>query len=223
MKVVRLLIRFLWQRGAYYPEYIAGNGTTNRHKSFTFTRDSLAIIGGYATGGIACDRNLYPTILSGAADQNYHVMLIAGGNIDSSLKFNGIAVVQGKADNSYASILVNGNYVASDMGGGIHIASGSLSFSDVEVSSNSTSENGGGIYSRGCPKLVNSIVKNNTAGFVGGGICTDGGGCMTVTQSDILTNTAQTGGGGWGNMNGQVIIDRTIIRGNRTTYGGRRI
>jgi hypothetical protein len=207
-------------KGTYYPEHMTGNDT--RNNAFTFTRDSLLIMGGYASGGGVRDRNLYPTILSGAVDQNYHVMVIAGSDIDSTLKFNGIAITGGKANNGSGSISVNGNSIAGDRGGGIYVASGSPVFSDIEVSSNSTSQNGGGIYSRGCPTLLSSIIKDNSAGFVGGGICTDGGGCMTVRQCTILTNNASYAGGGFCNMKAQVTIDRTAIRGNRTIsgYGG---
>lgn len=206
-------------KGTYYPEYLAGNGTTSRHKSFTFTRDSLVIMGGYASGGATRDRDLYPTILSGARDQNAHVVLIVGGNIGSSLKFSGIDITGGSANITNGQVTVNGITTLTENGGGIYIHSSSPVFSDIKVNANSSIRFGGGIYSLGCPTFLRCTVTGNTAGLHGGGIYADAG-CIALNESVISLNAGGSYGGGLHNSSAKATVDNTIIRGNSAGYGG---
>jgi CSLREA domain-containing protein len=106
-------------------------------------------------------------------------------------------------------------------GGGISKLGGTLSLSNVIISGNKTNFGGGGIaYAGGTLIITNSTITNNESDF-GGGI-SFGGGSLTITNSTISDNDAETSGGGVGiGSNSTVTITDTIISGNTAeTFAG---
>ena len=88
------------------------------------------------------------------------------------------------------------------VGGGIYVDSGaSLALQDTIVRGNSANVAGGGIENDGTLTIFGSTIENNSVGGtgVGGGLAdglTDLGSSLTIMNSTIMDNTAQTGGGG---------------------------
>ena len=74
-------------------------------------------------------------------------------------------------------------------GGGLYIRSGTISLTNVTFADNTAGYRGGGLYSESTGLLIlrNSILWNNTAVNLGDNIYKDGGGAMTITDSDIST------------------------------------
>ena len=66
----------------------------------------------------------------------------------------------------------------------------------------------------GVTVTISSFTITGGAGFVGGGICSNGG-SVTLTGSTISGNTAGTGGGGIENVEGTATLNAgSHIRGN---------
>ena len=127
---------------------------------------------------------------------------------------------------------------ASRAGGGIfQYGSGSLTITDSIISGNRTAggnwmmpTGGGGIYVETTfngtsydPLSVvirNSDISNNSATTLGGGISVTNGseGSLSITNSTIKDNSAKRGGG-IDNCDGNLIIDNSIITGNKANEG----
>jgi hypothetical protein len=149
-------------------------------------------------------------------------LVIDGGNsvvvfiihAPTSATISGVAIEHGSSQlgggiyNSGTLTLTGGvvtlNGGSTHFGGGI-FNSGTLTLIDSTVAMNSASPSagaaeGGGIYNSGTLSLMNSTVSGNQVGDlgpsgVGGGICNDNG-ILTVTNSTVSGNNAQTSGGG---------------------------
>ncbi len=118
-----------------------------------------------------------------------------------------------------------------DFGGGLAIAnSGNPAFpvvilDRVEVSGNSSPDDGGGVSNnKGSLKVMNSVIRNNDSGDNGGGIAsTNSQNFLSIENSLIDANTAADGGGGvyanstTGTIN---IIATTLINNQATDDGG---
>jgi predicted outer membrane repeat protein len=148
----------------------------------------------------------------------------------------------------YAVHLRNGS--VSGYGGAMQINGGTVNIHDTLIDKNTATGGafGGGIFNLGSLGLFNTIVTDNDAGSLGGGIYnwsgsviildseisynvsgSSGGGIYTsdailIQNSSLLSNqAAATGGGIHATTNALVIIDRTMITGNRassTSEGG---
>lgn len=95
----------------------------------------------------------------------------------------------------------------------------------VEVSSNISSGDGGGIVGGGngaAISIVDATVDGNSAVGNGGGVNLSGGD-FSISQSTIMNNTAQGFGGGiyqLDNSTGKLKIDNSTIVGNQATSAG---
>jgi len=92
---------------------------------------------------------------------------------------------------------------------------------DCNISGNSA-EYGGGIYGNDTsPKIINCIISNNTSRW-GGGINCVGIGYPRVTNCSIINNTAEDDGGGVyvSGLHGTFVITDCNISGNSAEYGG---
>jgi Chlamydia polymorphic membrane protein (Chlamydia_PMP) repeat len=111
---------------------------------------------------------------------------------------------------------VSGN--TSNVGGGIYNtnwqgSAATMRLIDTEVSDNSASNTGGGIYHEsGTMRLIRSTVSSNSAGASGGGIV---GGTMILTDSTVSNNSAASAGGIF-NL-GQLTLIHSTVSGNRAT------
>ncbi len=119
--------------------------------------------------------------------------------------------------------VVSGN-VASDNGGGIHIAAGAAALYDSDVAGNRAA-NGGGVFdgSYGSLLIQQTSLSTNTATLAGGGLW-DYYGTTRLLEATVSGNAATTGGGGVLTYNGTfTLIDSQLI-GNTlagtTTQGG---
>jgi len=90
--------------------------------------------------------------------------------------------------------LVNGNDPTIDGGGGAAFVNGALLLDHVLLANNTTANTGGAIFvkSTGQVTLLNSTVSGNAANS-GGGI--ESGGSLTIFNSTVANNVAQFGGG----------------------------
>jgi CSLREA domain-containing protein len=143
---------------------------------------------------------------------------------------------------SAASTIIDGNQA----GRVIAVAQGrSATIARVTIRHGSTPFGGAGIYNQGNLTLFSSVVEQNTAG-TGGGICNDqgtllvkastlrsnvaayGGGIntlspgspVTIRESTISGNHANTGGGIYNNGNPLYVVNSTISANTADTDGG---
>jgi parallel beta-helix repeat protein len=112
------------------------------------------------------------------------------------------------------------NTAAKD-GGGLTVDGGSLAtMSGVTVHDNRANGYGGGIYTSywwgvGDLHISNSMVKGNSAGSNGGGICVSDQSSATIQGTTIFSNSAQAGGGIY--LNGTASLIGNTISDNRAS------
>jgi CSLREA domain-containing protein len=83
-----------------------------------------------------------------------------------------------------------------------------------------SNDDGGGIFSTGTLKVINSIITANSASGAGGGIYSLSG-TLTVTNSTFSGNAASIFGGGiFGSGSGSLTVTRSTFSGNTATAGG---
>lgn len=164
----------------------------NRQDSFQL-KSGVKVYGGFdavSPANLPAGRSLSTdvTMLSGeigdssiTTDNSHHVVTGA-----SNTHLDGVTITAGNATDGTAS-----------EGGGIYLNTGSLSLSDIIVSSNLASSSGGGIY------LINSTltasrltVTGNTAGNSGGGGLFAESSTVTLEDISFSANRTTAGGGG---------------------------
>lgn len=148
-------------------------------------------------------------------------LLISGNNasrvfyvVTGDLTLSGVTITNG-----------NGTGTIAGRGGAIYNAQGSsngtLTLLNSTVSGNSSVTTGGGIYNDfGTTTIVtNSTVSGNTSG-TGGGIYNTGG-TLTLTNSTVSGNTAQSGsGGGIYSSSGTLNLTNSTVSGNTAGSDG---
>jgi predicted outer membrane repeat protein len=235
--------------GVYTPLYSAnGTGCQNGDRDNAFViQKNVKIYGGFAgTETVLTDRNwaIHPTVLSGdigneddRSDNAYHVV-VAADDIGTAL-LDGFTVTGGNADGS-GTIVVNGQNVPRNTGGGICLYSASPEISHVIVSGNEAL-NGAGIYANANANLTvsNSLFSGNKAKNEGGGIYCDasanqlknvtvsgndalspgGGSGIKSTTGVTLTNTIVWGNGN-NNVSGSYSSTYSLIEGSSDTNNG---
>jgi len=153
---------------------------------------------------------------------------------DSTVSFDNVSIKNGRTTNggsagSGAGIFSNNATVAlsnsevsgnssSSYGGGIFNSSnGSLSLTSSSVSGNMSSNHGGGVFNSGNISLTTSTVSDNTSSTSGGGIYNAYGATTTLANSTVSGNSANTGTGrGGGILNSA----STITTLNNSTVSG---
>jgi hypothetical protein len=107
------------------------------------------------------------------------------------------------------------------MGGGI-LNKGNLVLRDVVVRDNVAGFKGGGIHNSGTLTLEgNSRVTGNRARVAGGGIRTTGPGAVTLRDVSVITDNRARNGGGISNHRGRVILqDSSRVGGNTARLAG---
>jgi hypothetical protein len=186
----------------------SGNGTVVLD-GCTFLDNVATISGGgvYAWGG---DLDVSDTIFLGN-QSGFH-----GGGIGGSV---GVVTVTGStltnngAGNAGGGIYSFGILMVADttiigntssQGGGIYIKTSywtgdTVSLNDVTIRANTSSGDGGGLYVAAAATLNRVTIDNNQSGANGGGIYLtlyENAGSLSMTNSTIYSNTAQTSGGG---------------------------
>ena len=107
---------------------------------------------------------------------------------------------------------------ASQNGGGIYNASnGNATVASAGVNNNQAQGNhGGGVYNTGALRLHGTQVANNSAAQQGGGFFNDASGPgsgLVVTNSAVVSNTANQGGGGY-HLSGTLVMTNATLSGN---------
>src|SRR3569832_2313352 len=186
-----------------------------------------------ATGDLDINSNL---TISGAGRD---VTVINGGNAQDRVfhVLNGVVAM--------SDLTIKNGYVRDSVGGGIYLASGTLTLNNVAVTNNTALNsggvtdggNGGGIYNSTAGTLIisNSVISGNVSdtnqkGIGGGGIFNAG--ALRIEDSTIdsnqAKNSASAGGGGIQNQGGtgqdpnvaDVTIINTTISSNSAVVGG---
>lgn len=161
--------------GVYYPtappENLSGTPTlTDRDNTFQL-RSGVTIYGGFSgVETMVSQRNIEvnPTVLSGnigdsevATDNVYHVIISVNNTINTNV--DGVIIEQGYADGT-GSIVVEGETLSRNYGGGITIRLSSLNMNEVLLRSNLAST-GGSVYLSNPNKIdiIKSRFSNNAA------------------------------------------------------------
>ncbi len=202
-----------------YPSSIQGSGLITLsgdnsrpliqiYPGTSLTLTGLTLAQGYGTFGAIYNSSGSTLVISGsqiienAATNN-------GGAIDNE---------QGVVTITNSTIAIN---TATYNGGGIYSSGGMLAIAGSQVISNSASSNGGALYLSGNAWVQTSHFEGNMVTGRGGGIFTLNTAQLTIGDSQIVSNTASSGGGicNNGNMN----IGSSTLSYNTTpggVYGG---
>jgi predicted outer membrane repeat protein len=114
------------------------------------------------------------------------------------------------------NIILSGGSVPDGVGGGILNEGGVMRLSRSTVMANSAIS-GAGIYSNGSLSLSNSEVVLNTASLLGGGLLNDGG-SLDLIDSQVRANQSVTAGGIY-NVNGEANVQGSTLNLNSATGG----
>ncbi|MBK0384351.1 hypothetical protein I5M32_15395 [Pedobacter sp. SD-b] len=226
----------VWVKGGtYIPSEYAGNGTTDRDKSFVL-KANIKVYGGFAgTESTLTQRDLSLTanesILSGDLDGNdgpgytnyddnaYHVVIITGavGNVVLS----GFTIKGGNA-NTGGTITVNSKSISRSNGGGIYNFNDAFDtaplLSNLSILSNRANSKGGGIYNNlTSTRILNVAIKGNYA-YLGGGIYNVNSG--TAITNVLISGNSAIGGGALYFTSSNPVITNATISGNKAGDGG---
>jgi hypothetical protein len=185
--------------------------------------DDVTIEGGYAGFGTpnpnAQDDSAYPTILDGH-EMNYHVVTANG--TDDTAVLEGVTITGGNADgySYYSGFLSFGGY---GDGGGVYSMDGSPTLINCDITGDSASEDGGGIYSGGeytgsSPTLINCEISGDSA-YSGAGMYNGGiyAGAPTLINCKFQNDHALYYGGAF--TNGGLIYNAPATLINCTMEG----
>ena len=203
--------------------------TGDRNNAFVLKTD-VKIYGGFAgTESSLSDRNLSLTanasILSGDlnGDDNgftnnsenaYHVV-VSAGNMGAAL-LDGFTIQGGNCDGGIA-ILINGESVGTNSGGGIQCTNSSPILNNLVIKGNAGRYGAGLALSASSPIITNSFIAGN-AGFYGGGIIASNCGA-SITNVIISGNTAvEQGGGMYNEWSVAPALTNVTIAGNTANY-----
>lgn len=139
---------------------------------------------------------------------------------------NNEAIFGGGLYNSIGRVTVQDSHVAGNEarihGGGLYSAMGVVTVDSSHVTGNrAIREDGGGMYlGSGISDIFNTIVSGNAANSEGGGIFGTQGIQLTLTDSSLVSNSAEVGGGAL-IFRGDLVVDRsTVVDNHATIHGG---
>ncbi len=221
----------------------AGSGASVLIAEGTYTETltiskSLTLAGGYAPydspGRWSRDVGYYTTAIDGGGSGPVIgiscacAVMVSGLTItDGSAPQGGGLFIQGAAVTLEQATVSDNRAIGgegSGQGGGIYLTGASLTISATHVLSNTASQSGGGLHvNRGWAQIAVSEFSGNSAVNLagdgeGGGIFA-GGSALALARSQVLTNTANYGGG-IGARDSQLLIDANLIADNCVEYYG---
>ncbi|MGB1216637.1 MAG: choice-of-anchor Q domain-containing protein, partial [Saprospiraceae bacterium] len=214
--------------GTYYPSRVPMGATipigslTNRDHAFLLSKD-VRIYGGFdATETMLSERNhqTNPTILSGASDNCYHVLITAG--LTSTAVLDGFRITEGNADGTNILNYNNtGYYFNRNICGGMYNIDSSPSVSDCSFYNNNTIGIGGGMYNNNSSPSVSACnFYNNTAAGNGGGMCNYYSSSPTVSNCNFYDNMVNYEGGGMYNSSSSPKVSNCNFYRNTADTGG---
>ncbi|RMF02813.1 MAG: CSLREA domain-containing protein, partial [Chloroflexi bacterium] len=147
-----------------------------------------------------------------------------GGNVDNgggifntgTLKLTDVVITGNLAISSVVPVVGGGI----DNAGTLEMTDSAISFNTARATGPANFSDGGGLHSSGAVTLTRTLVNNNQADSVAGGI---GGGIfnemnlVTLVDSRVLTNSAHQGGGLYNQ--GDVALNNSRVSGNTATVG----
>lgn len=202
--------------GTFKPTSIAGNGNSNRHRSFQL-RPNVKVYGGFAGNESSLasrDWNAHETILSGDlgvigdTSDNALSVVYAINNINSSCELDGFTITGGNANLSPSR----------NMGGGIYLSGSSAPLlRNLKIVNNYGALGGGIAVAGSAPQIINTIISSNTANGGGGVYLNFTNTSVQFTNVLITGNRALTMGGGVFSIGAASNFTNNTIAGNTTT------
>ena len=233
----------LWvATGTYTPTVPAA--ADPRSATFTLT-DSVAIYGGFAgliTETLATrDWATNVVTLSGdigivgaATDNSYHVVTgatgatldgvtISGGNANGTTpNYSGGGMYNSSSSPTLTNVTISGNTASNNGGGGggMYNNNSSPTLTNVTISGNTASVHGGGVYNtNSSPTLTNVTISGNTANNYGGGVYNTNS-SPTLTNVTFSGNSAYRAGGMSNDTNSSPTLTNVTISGNSAADSG---
>ncbi|RYZ51555.1 MAG: T9SS type A sorting domain-containing protein, partial [Sphingobacteriales bacterium] len=216
-------------RGTYFPAAI--RTVTNRDTAFIFTRSGSVLMGGYPNGGGTRDVLANPVVLSGdignvndSTDNSYHVVVAVGAGtgapLTTTLRFDGITITGGNANNATGTISVNSINVPRNFGGGMLNYYASPTLNNVTIRKNAA-QSGAGMYNLSAsPAMMNTTISANKATISGGGVFHNTS-SASYDSVKVSGNISLGSGGGIATNSADLVISNSTIQDNKaTTTGG---
>ena len=178
--------RIFVAEGTYAPKYEAGErdaagvSATPRDRAFVMVA-GVKVYGGFPAGATSVSHpspehravsssGAESTVLSGAADRVYHVVVAADIPNDGQTILDGFAVTGGVADGTGRSLVMNGTALESDAGGGILDVRSAMRYVNLSVRGN-YAERGGAVYcDDGSVSMIGTLVAGNESASGDGAI-----------------------------------------------------
>ena len=141
---------------------------------------------------------------------------LLGLTVSGGKAVNGGGLYNNRGTLALSNVTVSGNTASGDGGGLFNGSYGTLSLTDCTVSGNAAGNAGGGLYTEPVDTLTlsNVTVSGNTAGLPGGGVFI-GGGTSTLINCTVSGNSAGSTGGGLYVFDTPTLIN-TIVAGQTT-------
>jgi len=176
----------------------------------SLTLENLTVSGGIAGG-----------TFDGGGIRNYGTLTIldstiTGNAVETSCNGGGVMNF-GTATFTNSTI----SYNTAQYGGGLFVASGSVTLSGVQIEGNTASYIGGGIYLYNYATLDirdNSLFTDNDGGVYGGGVANNSHGTLAILDSTLSGNHASFGGALYA-QTGTTTLTNSILTGNSAGYG----
>ena len=159
---------------------------------------------------VTIDRNLsiigQPVLLRGAR------VAIDGGSEGGSIPPGRVITVTASVTTANISNVSIQNGHVGQNGGGLYIAGGQVTLTNVIVKGNMlAAQDGAGIYlNAGGLTLDHVTIRDNSTGGAGGGLYSNG--TLTMTDSTVMSNTANIGGGF--ELHGPATLTNVTLNGN---------
>ena len=202
----------------------------------------IQLINGYAAGGgaIYMEPNLSgdytyltlndvtlrdnnSTTFGGAINARHASLSVTNSHLTGNSSNGGgaISLNEGVLTMINSEVLNNRSILAVASGGGLDVWNATLDIQTTTFRNNQSLQSVGGAILLGfCSgTIANSLIDQNTAALIGGGIYQFNG-SVTLSQVTLTNNTAPSGGG-IANDNGALVLNgATILTGNTSTSGG---
>jgi predicted outer membrane repeat protein len=174
----------------------------------------MIISGSLISGNLAHDAGTSLIAGGGIFNTETGVLILTATQVLSNTAWNGgggLANEWGKAYHTGVTI-ANNKVLNSGRGGGIH-NSGYFTLNDTAILSNAAAFGGGIATNYRGMTVTHAMISGNSAASKGGGIYVVSSAKLTLSASQIMSNTSLDEGGGFDNY-GLAIIDRSTFSGN---------
>ncbi len=178
---------------------------------------------GSGGGGVYVDNNgkfiMTGGIIGGTTIADANTAFNCGGAVNlnnSTFTMSGDSIISNNSANSAGGIFVNGSSTFNmsgnasisqnkgAFGGGVNVnnSAGTFNMSSGTISKNVSTFRGGGVYTAGKFNMTGGVVGGasmadaNTADVAGGGLYSDEGGTITLSNNALVTHNSATSGGG---------------------------